>query len=180
VTEQPREPQSDAQASRRGVLAGVGIAGLAGTVSACGLLGSSSSAGGSGYGGAPAGGGSTAAPAGSSAAAGGSATTGASGASGGAGANVLATTSEIPVGGGKIFASAKIVVTQPAAGTFKGFSAICTHMQCTVDQVANGTIDCPCHGSQFSIKDGSVMGGPAPSPLPAAPISLSGTNITLG
>jgi Rieske Fe-S protein len=177
VTKHQREPRSDAQASRRGVLAGVGIAGLAGTVSACGLLGSSSSAGGSGYGGAPAGGGSAAAPAESNAAAGG---TGATGAGGGAGANVLATTSEIPVGGGKIFASDKIVVTQPTAGTFKGFSAICTHMQCTVDQVANGTIDCPCHGSQFSIKDGSVVGGPAPSPLAAAPISVSGTNITLG
>jgi Rieske Fe-S protein len=152
------------------VLTGVGIAGLAGTVSACGLLGSSSSAGGSGYGGTPAGG-STAIPAGPTAAA---------GATGGAGANTLATTSEIPVGGGKIFASAKVVVTQPAAGTFKGFSAICTHMQCTVGQVANGTIDCPCHGSQFSIKDGSVVGGPAPSPLPAAPITVSGANISLG
>jgi Rieske Fe-S protein len=131
------------------VLAGVGIAGLAGTVSACGLLGSSSSAGGSGNGGA-------------------------------AGASSLATTSEIPVGGGTIFAAAKVVVTQPAAGTFKGFSAICTHMQCTVGQVANGTIDCPCHGSRFSIKDGSVVGGPAPSPLPTAPITVTGTDITLG
>jgi Rieske Fe-S protein len=39
-------------------------------------------------------------------------------------------------------------------------AAICTHMGCTVDQAANGTIDCPCHGSQFSVKDGSVVAGP--------------------
>ena len=170
MAQQPREAHSDAHASRRGVLAGAGIAGLAGTVSACGLLGSSSPAGGSGNGGTPAG----------------AATTGASGGSGpgggsGAGSgSVLATTSDIPVGGGKVFASAKVVVTQPVADSFKGFSAICTHMQCTVDQVANGTIDCPCHGSQFSITDGSVVGGPAPSPLPAAPITVTGANITLG
>jgi Rieske Fe-S protein len=173
VTRQPREAHSDGHASRRGVLAGVGIAGLAGTVSACGLLGSSSSAGGSGYGGTPAGG-STTVPAAPT-----SAATGAAGGGAAAGGSVLTTTSEIPVGGGKVFASAKVVVTQPVANTFKGFSAICTHMQCTVDQVANGTIDCPCHGSQFSIKDGSVVGGPAPSPLPAAAITVTGTNITL-
>jgi Rieske Fe-S protein len=154
-------------------LAGVGIAGLAGTVSACGLLGSSSSAGGSGYGGTPAGG-ATSPPA-----AGGTASGAGGGSGGAAGASALATTSEIPVGGGKIFAAAKVVVTQPESGTFKGFSAICTHMQCTVDQVSNGAIDCPCHGSTFSIKDGSVLSGPAPSPLPTAHITVSGTNITL-
>jgi Rieske Fe-S protein len=89
-------------------------------------------------------------------------------------------TSEIPVGSGKIFSSDKVVITQPASGTFKGFSAVCTHQGCIVDQVSNGTIDCPCHGSQFSIKDGSVVAGPAPSPLPAAPITVTGTSITLG
>jgi Rieske Fe-S protein len=59
-------------------------------------------------------------------------------------------------------------------------AAICTHMGCTVDQAANGTIDCPCHGSQFSVKDGSVVAGPAPSPLPAQTIKVTGNNITLG
>jgi len=45
---------------------------------------------------------------------------------------------------------------------------------------SNGTIDCPCHGSQFSIKDGSVVGGPAPSPLAAQAIRVSGERIILG
>jgi Rieske Fe-S protein len=53
-------------------------------------------------------------------------------------------------------------------------------MGCTVDQAANGTIDCPCHGSQFSVKDGSVVAGPAPSLLPAQAIKVTGNNITLG
>jgi nitrite reductase/ring-hydroxylating ferredoxin subunit len=92
---------------------------------------------------------------------------------------VLGSTSEIPVGGGKVFTAAQVVVTQPAAGQYKGFSAVCTHAQCIVDQVADGTIDCPCHGSKFSVKDGSVVAGPAPSPLPAASVAVSGAEIKL-
>lgn len=95
-------------------------------------------------------------------------------------ANELATTAEVPVGGGKIINGSNIVITQPAAGTFKGFSAVCTHQGCIVAAIANGTIDCPCHGSKFSIKDGSVVNGPAPSPLPAVAITVQGTSIIKG
>ena len=66
------------------------------------------------------------------------------------------------------------------AGTFKGFSAVCTHQGCIVATIANGTIDCPCHGSKFSIKDGSVVNGPAPSPLPPVAITVQGTSILKG
>ncbi|MFD8815310.1 Rieske (2Fe-2S) protein [Streptomyces sp. NPDC059627] len=92
----------------------------------------------------------------------------------------LAQTSQIPEGGGTIFKAQKIVVTQPAKGEFKAFSAICTHMGCTVAQVADGTIDCPCHGSKFHIADGSVAHGPATRPLPAESITVTGNSITLG
>jgi Rieske Fe-S protein len=98
--------------------------------------------------------------------------------SSGAGGTVLGTASEIPVGGGKIFTANKVVVTQPSAGEYKAFSAVCTHMQCLVDKVSNGTIQCPCHGSQFSITNGSVVAGPAPSPLPVQPITVSGGTIS--
>ena len=79
-------------------------------------------------------------------------------------ANAIATTAEVPVGSGVIVD--EIVVTQPSAGEFKGFSAICTHKGCTVDEVADGTINCPCHGSKFNL-DGSVANGPATKPLDA-------------
>lgn len=72
-----------------------------------------------------------------------------------------------------------MVVTQPSAGEFKAFSAICTHQGCTVNKVADGTIDCPCHGSKYRIADGSVAAGPAPRPLPAEQITVSGETITL-
>jgi len=116
---------------------------------------------------------------------GGAAAGGASAAGGGSSAaappaNLLATTSQVPVGGGKIIDGPNIVITQPVAGTFKGFSAVCTHQGCIVDAISNGTIDCPCHGSKFSVKDGSVVNGPATSPLPAVAITVTGTSILKG
>ncbi|WUJ70016.1 Rieske (2Fe-2S) protein [Kribbella soli] len=92
---------------------------------------------------------------------------------------VLGTTEEIPVGEGKIFDENQVVVTQPVKGTFKAFSTTCTHQGCQVTTVANGTIDCPCHGSKYSVKDGSVVAGPAPKPLPPKQITVSGDSITL-
>jgi Rieske Fe-S protein len=86
---------------------------------------------------------------------------------------------DIPVGGGKVFDAEKIVVTQPKAGEFKAFSAICTHKGCTVAKVADGTIDCPCHGSKFNMTTGAVTAGPAPAPLPPKTATVSGTSITV-
>ncbi len=107
-----------------------------------------------------------------------------SGAPGGAGkpaaaAKALASTADIPVGGGRIFENQKLVVTQPKAGTFKAFSNVCTHQGCAVSSVSNGTIICPCHGSTFDIADGSVVDGPARSSLAAKKIKVSGKSITL-
>jgi Rieske Fe-S protein len=92
----------------------------------------------------------------------------------------LASTSDIPVGGGKILATQKIVITQPKSGEFHGFSAVCTHAGCTVGSVSGGTINCPCHGSKFNITTGAVVNGPAPSPLPAVSIKVQGTSIVQG
>jgi len=163
-----QEPRKDSLATRRGVLAGVGLVGLAGAITACGSNGSSMSAavadpatsGGTGAMSSPG----TSAPA---------------SAAGGPAAGALAATSDIPVGGGKIFDTQLTVVTQPTAGEFKAFSAVCTHMGCTVNQIADGRIDCPCHGSEYSITDGAVLAGPAPRPLPAKTIKITGDSIFL-
>ena len=90
---------------------------------------------------------------------------------------VLASTADIPVGGGKILADKKIVITQPQSGAFHAFSAVCTHAGCTVGSVSGGTINCPCHGSRFNISTGAVVNGPAASPLPAVSIKVQGTSI---
>lgn len=99
-------------------------------------------------------------------------------ANGGGGAAALTKTADIPKGSGKIFDTEGVVVTQPAAGEFKGFSNICTHMGCPVHDVTT-TINCICHGSEYSITDGSVVRGPATQALPAKPLKVSGQEISL-
>jgi Rieske Fe-S protein len=92
---------------------------------------------------------------------------------------VLGAASDIPVGGGTVYTAAKVVVTQPASGQYKAFSAVCTHVGCIVNKVANGTIGCPCHGSEFTIASGAVVTGPAPAPLPARQVTIVGGRIVL-
>ena len=92
---------------------------------------------------------------------------------------VLGQASDIPVGGGAIYTAAKVVVTQPASGQYRAFSAVCTHVGCIVNKVTNGTIDCPCHGSEFKITNGAVVTGPAPSPLPAKQIKIVNGQVIL-
>ncbi|MDH6448396.1 Rieske Fe-S protein [Streptomyces sp. SAI-126] len=96
-----------------------------------------------------------------------------------AGGSVLAKTSDIPEGGGKIFKDSGVVVTQPTAGEFKAFSSKCTHQGCAVTGITDGVITCPCHKSEFSVADGSVKKGPATQPLPEEKITVSGDSITL-
>jgi len=93
--------------------------------------------------------------------------------------SALGPASAVPVGGGKIYESAKIVVTQPTAGKYKAFSAVCTHEGCTVTEVSDGTINCPCHGSTFNIADGSVAHGPATKPLPSKTVTVEGGNVSV-
>ena len=147
---------------RREVVAGVGLLGLAAALTACGA--------------AP----STPAPAGPAPSA--------PGTPGGpvsglvpAGREVeLASAATIPVGGGAVFPEYRVVVTQPSAGRFRAFSAICTHEGCTINQVAGGTINCPCHGSRFSATDGSVVRGPATRALHARTVTDRAGTLVLG
>jgi Rieske Fe-S protein len=77
-------------------------------------------------------------------------------------------TAKVPVGGGVILENADYVVTQPSKGSYKAFSKICTHQGCPVAEVRDGVIHCNCHGSEYSIKDGSVTSPPAAKPLAEA------------
>ncbi|MEU0784585.1 Rieske (2Fe-2S) protein [Streptomyces sp. NPDC006173] len=146
--------------ARRTVVAAVGAAGLAVALTACGADDKASDSVGPGDGGS------------------GSKSSGGTD-SGAGGGTELAKTGDIPEGGGKVFADQGVVVTQPAAGTFKAFSSKCTHQGCAVKGIANGVITCPCHGSQFSATDGSVKKGPATSALAAATITVEGDSIKL-
>jgi Rieske Fe-S protein len=101
-----------------------------------------------------------------------------SSAGGSAGATVAA--ADVPVGSGVILSDQKVVVTQPTKGEFKAFTAVCTHQHCIVATVTAGKIHCNCHGSEFSIEDGSVEQGPAQAPLAAKKVSVKGGQVTVG
>nr|WP_157347639.1 Rieske (2Fe-2S) protein [Nocardioides sp. MAH-18] len=92
----------------------------------------------------------------------------------------LGPVADVPVGGGTIYPDQKIVVTQPTEGDFKGFTAVCTHQSCLVAKVTAESIDCTCHGSKFSVQDGSVLNGPATTGLTPVPVTVDGDQITTG
>jgi Rieske Fe-S protein len=96
-----------------------------------------------------------------------------------AGNGKLGAAADIPVGGGKIFAERNVVVSQPEEGTFVGFSATCTHQGCAVTTITGNTINCPCHGSKFSLADGTVVNGPATSPLAKKTVKVTGGQLTV-
>jgi Rieske Fe-S protein len=172
------EPQDEPRTTRRGVLLGVGLVGLGGALAGCStqavpyganeagqlpddesspsasMMGTSAanSASGSGMGSSS-----------------GTMTTG----------TILGDVADIPVGGGIVYTAAKVVVTQPVKGKYHAFSAICTHVGCIVNKVADGTIDCPCHGSTFKVTNGAVVTGPADSPLPKKQIKISEGKVVL-
>ena len=151
---------------RRLVLLGAGAVGATAVLAACGTSPSSTNSTGTDFSNNPA-------PAGSGAA---NANPGDSGKSGGStGGSALATTADVPQGGGII--TDKYVITQPTAGTFKAFSKVCTHAGCDVSKVDGGVISCPCHGSKFSIETGEPTTGPATKPLTETKVKVDGDNI---
>ncbi|MGQ0843946.1 MAG: Rieske 2Fe-2S domain-containing protein [Sporichthyaceae bacterium] len=153
---------------RRAVLRGAAALGAVGVLAACGGGGSSDVAEPPAAGTEPATGGTAPSTGGTEPAPAGS-----------AGGTELGPTSDVPVGGGKIYKAQKIVVTQPTAGEYKAFTAVCTHEQCIVGEVADGSITCFCHLSKFSAADGSVQSGLASAPLEKKSINVAGGKITL-
>jgi len=96
-----------------------------------------------------------------------------------AGGRRLVALADVPVGGGVVLTGESLVVTRPAPDDVRAFSAVCTHQGCTVDTVADGTIDCPCHGSRFDAATGAVRHGPAARPLAPVPVAVrSGEVVT--
>lgn len=95
-----------------------------------------------------------------------------------AGRAVIAT-SKVPVGGGVVVTSRDVVVTQPKKGRFRVFSSVCTHAGCSVGSVSARKINCPCHGSQFAITNGSAVTGPATASLPAKAFTIKKGKIYL-
>jgi len=170
------ESQRDQFATRRCVLLGAGLLGAAGTgvvLAGCSTAPVPYDA--NEFGQAPG----TEPTAQAAAAAAGGSADGGGAMSGKQAGTLLGSAADIPVGGGVAYTSAQVVVTQPTKGVYKGFSAVCTHVGCICNRVADGTIDCPCHGSKFKITDGAVVTGPADAPLPTKNVKVTGGKVYL-
>jgi Rieske Fe-S protein len=84
---------------------------------------------------------------------------------------VVAELGEIPVGGVKLFTypapQDHCILVRTGDDEYVAYSQKCTHLSCAVYYSAQqGRLECPCHQGYFSIKDGSVLQGPPPRPLP--------------
>jgi Rieske Fe-S protein len=157
----PADDDSTSTLPRRAMLAGGAALGVAGLVASCGETAAKAPSGPSeatGPPGVPAGLGPTLPPSGPG--------------------TVVGPATDVPVGTGKVFTQYEIVVTQPAAGQFRGFSTECTHAGCQVVAVVDQLIQCPCHGSRYHL-DGSVAHGPATRPLEGREITVTDGRITL-
>ncbi|HYG93915.1 MAG TPA: Rieske (2Fe-2S) protein [Nocardioides sp.] len=93
------------------------------------------------------------------------------------GGAALASTADVPVGGGLILTDEGIVLTQPTEGEFHAFSSACTHQGCDVTEVGKDSIDCACHGSRFDVSTGEPVVGPATAPLSEVRIRVEGDRI---
>jgi len=91
---------------------------------------------------------------------------------------VLATTDEVPVGGGIVLTDVRVVITQPRRGEFRAFTAVCTHQGQTVGEIDDNVIRCTFHGSEYDAATGEVVGGPAPAALASIPIEVARGDIT--
>lgn len=87
---------------------------------------------------------------------------------------------EVPVGGGVVLTKYEVVVTQPEAGNYLAFSAVCTHKGCVLTSVEDRGAFCGCHSSYFDISTGMPVAGPAQAPLASVPVSVSGDTLTIG
>ena len=98
------------------------------------------------------------------------------------GAAGLIKLADVPVGGSASAQGADggpVLVAQPTAGTVVAFTAVCTHMGCTV-KPAGKEFHCPCHGSVYDAFTGKVLGGPAPAPLAAVPVKVTAGEVVSG
>ncbi len=89
-------------------------------------------------------------------------------------AQVLTTLEAIPADGKVVDG---VVLTRDPAGNVHAVSATCTHQGCTVGSPKNGTVTCPCHGSEFNATTGAVLRGPATNALPAITVAVRGDQV---
>jgi len=92
----------------------------------------------------------------------------------------LAALADVPDGGGLIVEGPDGQVLLVRTGDqVKAYNAACTHMGTIIAAPVDGVATCPNHGSEFSTEDGSVVKGPATSPLAEVAVRVDGTDVVM-
>jgi len=94
----------------------------------------------------------------------------------------VAEINEIPVRGVKLFTyptpQDHCIMIRTAEEEYVAYSQKCTHLSCAVYYSAkNDRLECPCHRGFFSVRDGSVLQGPPPRPLPQIALERDGKKL---
>ncbi len=94
---------------------------------------------------------------------------------------VAAKVNEIKPNQGKIFkfGSKPGILVQTAGGEYRAFSAICTHLDCTVQfKPDERLIWCACHNGRYDLT-GKNISGPPPRPLEEFKVNIRGDEIVV-
>ena len=86
---------------------------------------------------------------------------------------------ELEPNSGKVFpfGSKPAILIRLASGEYRAFTAVCTHLQCTVQYRKDfKLIWCACHNGRFDT-NGNVVAGPPPSSLEPFKVAISGSDI---
>lgn len=90
-----------------------------------------------------------------------------------------AKTGELAPNSAKIFkfGSTPAVLINTQEGKLLAFTAVCTHLTCTVTyETSTSTLYCPCHNGRFDLA-GNVISGPPPRPLEAFDVEVEGPDV---
>jgi nitrite reductase/ring-hydroxylating ferredoxin subunit len=67
-------------------------------------------------------------------------------------------------------------------GRFYAIGDTCTHRGCSLSagELSGSVVTCPCHGGQFDMTSGEVVGGPPGEPIGTYAVQVSGDEIRIG
>lgn len=82
-------------------------------------------------------------------------------------------------GGWTLVTAARVLIVNMGSNNFNALTSVCTHSQCDRNWTfASNVFTCTCHGSRFNT-NGSVVNGPAESPLRSYSTSVNNNVLTV-
>ncbi|MBI3998263.1 MAG: Rieske (2Fe-2S) protein [Armatimonadetes bacterium] len=95
---------------------------------------------------------------------------------------VAAKVGDLQPNSGKVFlfGNKPAILLHTPQGTYKAFTAVCTHLACTVQYRPDfGHIWCACHDGHYDPLSGQVLAGPPPRPLAEFGVTVKGNEIVV-